>query len=155
MSEQSPLKPLLAINTFVWYSPLDDEALASIAPRIAEWGYNAIELPLEDYGDWRPEPTRTLLEEVGLVPVVCAVMPPGRDLVATQPDILAETQRYLRHCVDVAEAIGASRVVGPMYAAVGRTWRATGCGRVPRPRRTTAKGRGSGSSSTSRSATTP
>ena len=125
MKEVSKHGPRLAINTFVWYSPLSDEALATIAPKIAAWGYDAIEMPLEGYDDWSVESTRALLEELDLAPIVCAVMPEGRNLVATTPQAVAETQRYLRHCVDVASGIGGTRVVGPIYAAVGRTWRIT------------------------------
>ena len=51
--------PLLGDNTFVWCSPLDDSWLRSLAPKIADWGFGAVELPLESIGDWgslaRPE----------------------------------------------------------------------------------------------------
>jgi len=120
-----PGRPLLGVNTFVWYSPLSDAALAEIAPRVAEWGFDAIELPLEGYNDFDPATAQELLSRLGLRPVVCVVMPPGRELVAADAGVVDETQRYLRHCIDVAVTIGADRVVGPMYASVGRTWRAT------------------------------
>ncbi len=116
-------QPVFAVNTFVWYSPLTDASLAAIAPRIAEWGFEAIELPLEAVGDWDPSRTRDVLAANGLAPVVCAVMPLGRELVAASPEVVTSTQAYLLHCVDVAATIGARCVVGPIYAGVGRTWR--------------------------------
>jgi D-psicose/D-tagatose/L-ribulose 3-epimerase len=51
------------------------------------------------------------------------VMPPGRNLVACSDEERRSTQAYIASCIDAARTIGATRVVGPMYAAVGRTWR--------------------------------
>jgi D-psicose/D-tagatose/L-ribulose 3-epimerase len=116
-------RPLIGINTFVWHSPINDVELADVARRIAGWGYEAIEIPLENPGDWDPETTRDLLDGLGLTPVVCGVMAPGRELAVAPDHVVAETQDYLRHCVDVAATIGAKYVVGPLYTSVGRTWR--------------------------------
>jgi D-psicose/D-tagatose/L-ribulose 3-epimerase len=115
--------PLLAVNTFLWHSPLTSAALAETAPRVADWGYDAIELPLESPGDWDAAAGGELLERLGLLPVICAVMPPGRELVAATPEVVAHTQQYVRDCIDVAVTMGAAHVVGPIYAGVGRTWR--------------------------------
>jgi len=32
---------------------------------------------------------------------------------------------YMKHCIDAAVTLGAPAVVGPLYAAVGRTWQST------------------------------
>ena len=45
----------IGVNTFVWYSPLTDDDLAVIVPRAAGWGFETIELVLENAGDWSPE----------------------------------------------------------------------------------------------------
>jgi D-psicose/D-tagatose/L-ribulose 3-epimerase len=116
-------RPLLAVNTFVWHSPVRTEELDVIARRIADWGFDAIEIPIEQPGDWDPARAREVFDEVGLVPAICAVMAPGRELAAASDDTIAQTQEYLRHCVDVAHAVGSTRVVGPIYTSVGRTWR--------------------------------
>ena len=41
----------LGVNTWVWTSPLTDENLPGLARRIADLGFDAIELPLENVGD--------------------------------------------------------------------------------------------------------
>ncbi|MDQ0028483.1 sugar phosphate isomerase/epimerase family protein [Arthrobacter bambusae] len=115
--------PKLAVNTFVWCSPLTPEWLDQLVPKISAWGFEAIELPLESIGDWDSEATGQLLRDYALEPVICAVMPPGRDLIACPGSVREETQDYLRSCVEAAITVGSTRVVGPMYAAVGRTWR--------------------------------
>jgi D-psicose/D-tagatose/L-ribulose 3-epimerase len=114
----------IGINPWVWASPVDDAALARLVPRIAAWGFDAIELPIEQVGDWDPVSTRALLDAHGLRAVaVCAVTPPGRELVCADDATVKATQQYLCSCVDAAVAVGASAVGGPVYASVGRTWR--------------------------------
>lgn len=114
----------IGVNPWVWSSPVDDAALADLVPRIAAFGFEAVELPIEQPGDWDPARTRELLASHDLVAAaVCAVTPPGRDLVAAAPDVVAATVAYLKTCVDSAAAVGAPCVGGPVYAAVGRTWR--------------------------------
>jgi D-psicose/D-tagatose/L-ribulose 3-epimerase len=112
----------LGANTWIWTSPLTDAWLAEFAPRIREWGFDVIELPIENLDDWDPEPTRELLHALGLGATTCLVMPPGHDLVSDDRQQVADTQRYLRSCLDIASAIGAGVVAGPAYAPVGRTW---------------------------------
>lgn len=114
----------IGVNPWVWASPVDDEALAELIPRIAAFGFEAVELPLEQPGDWDPVRTRDLLASHRLAAAaVCAVTPPGRDLVAAPPAVVESTAAYLRTCVDSAVAVGAPCVGGPVYASVGRTWR--------------------------------
>lgn len=112
----------IGVNTWVWTSPLTDQSLAQLAPRIAEMGFDAVELPLESPGDWDAGRTRDLLAELGLDPVVVGAMGPGRSLLARAGDVDA-TQQYLRACLAAATTLGATRVAGPFYAPTGVTWR--------------------------------
>src|SRR5690606_36762642 len=61
-----PLSCSIGVNTWVWASPLDDEALARMAPRIRERGFDTIELPVKALGDWDPGRTADLLGALGL-----------------------------------------------------------------------------------------
>ncbi|MDG4857960.1 sugar phosphate isomerase/epimerase [Streptomyces sp. T-3] len=116
--------PQLGANPWIWHSPVDTAALTEVLPRLAGWGFDCVELPLEQTGDWDPAGTAKLLQSTGLNPAaVIAVLPPGRDLVATDPETVRATQDYLRRCVDAAHVVGAHVVAGPIYASVGRTWR--------------------------------
>jgi D-psicose/D-tagatose/L-ribulose 3-epimerase len=121
----------IGVNPWVWTSPVDDAALAELVPRIAGFGFDAVELPIEQPGDWDPVRTRDLLAAHGLSAAgVCAVTPPGRDLVDAAPRVVEATVTYLKGCVDSAVAVGAPSVGGPVYASVGRTWRMTAAERV-------------------------
>ncbi|PJJ70991.1 D-psicose/D-tagatose/L-ribulose 3-epimerase [Diaminobutyricimonas aerilata] len=114
---------ILGVNTWVWTSPLTDESLDRLARHVASLGFDAIELPLENPGDWDARRARDLLDELGLAGFVVGAMAPGRDLVAS--DRIGETQEYLRECIRAAEVLGSPVVAGPFYASTGRTWRMT------------------------------
>ena len=75
----------LGANTWIWTSPLTDESLAELAPRIRGWGFDVIELPVENLGDWDPGRTATLLDSLGLSATIVVAMAPGRELVAHRP----------------------------------------------------------------------
>ena len=112
----------IGVNTWVWLSPLDDEALARLAPRVADWGFDTIELPVEAVGDWDPDRTADLIGRLGLEATLALVMGPGRELVRTDAETVLATQEYLRRVVDAAVAVGSPVIAGPAYASVGRTW---------------------------------
>jgi D-psicose/D-tagatose/L-ribulose 3-epimerase len=122
--------PPIGANTWIWESPITDEILASLAPRLHSWGFDTVELPIENLGDWDPERTAELLTSIGLGASICIAMAPGRELCATDDGTIASTQTFLRHCVDAAVTIGSNVIAGPIYASVGRTWRMTGAERA-------------------------
>lgn len=114
----------LGANPWIWHSPVTTEALGETLPRLAGWGFDSVELPLERPDDWEPAAAVKLLDATGLTPAaVVAVMAEERNLVRADQGTVRATQDYLRRCVDAAHAIGAPVVAGPVYAVVGRTWR--------------------------------
>lgn len=119
----------VGVNTWVWESPLTDEALRRLAPQVRGWGFDVLELPVEQPGGWDADAAAQLLADLGLGATVVLVMPPGRELVGADPPTVRQTQDYLRHVVDVAARVGSGVVAGPAYASVGRTWRMDDVGR--------------------------
>lgn len=112
----------IAVNTWVWTSPLTDETLEPLARKAAALGYDALELPLENVGDWDPARARDVLDTVGLGAIVVGAMGPGRSLVARAGEV-GMTRDYLRSCIAAAQVLGAQVVAGPFYAPTGVTWR--------------------------------
>jgi D-psicose/D-tagatose/L-ribulose 3-epimerase len=51
-----------------------------------------------------------------------AAITPERDLIHPDPAIRAGGAAYVRHCIEACHTLGATNLIGPMYAAVGRTW---------------------------------
>ena len=117
------MKRLLGVNTWVWTSPLNDDALSDLARKAAVIGYRALELPVETPGDWDPARAVDVLAKHALTPFVVGAMGGGRNLVSAPAAQIAATQDYLRECIRVASVLGAKIVAGPFYAETGRTWR--------------------------------
>jgi D-psicose/D-tagatose/L-ribulose 3-epimerase len=115
----------IGINTWVWNSPLTDAVLPDLLRSIADLGFDAVELPLENPGDLDPQRTGAAVRDAGLTPYVVGAMAPGRDLVATDAETVRRTQDYLRSCIDLAAVAGATSVCGPFYSQTGRVWRMT------------------------------
>jgi D-psicose/D-tagatose/L-ribulose 3-epimerase len=86
-------------------------------------GFDAVELPLENAGDFTAATVREAVESTGLTPFLVGAMAPGRDLVSAAPASVERTQAYLMACVTLAGSIGSPTVCGPFYAQTGRTWR--------------------------------
>jgi D-psicose/D-tagatose/L-ribulose 3-epimerase len=115
----------LGANAWIWVSPLTDERLTDLAPRVRAWGFDVLELPIEQHGDWDPAHAAEVLQEHGLRPTVAVAMGPGRELCGADAGTVAATQSFLRECVDTAAVLGAGAIAGPIYASTGRTWRMT------------------------------
>jgi D-psicose/D-tagatose/L-ribulose 3-epimerase len=113
----------LGVSTWVWTSPATTEVLETLLPHIASLGFDVIELPIETVGQFDVTRAGELAREHGLEISICAVIGPGRDLLVAGE--AAEGVRYLRSCIDVAQALGSPTVAGPFYSAVGRCWRST------------------------------
>ena len=111
----------IGASTWIWVSPLTDEWLLRLAPRIRDWGFDLIELPIENPGDWDPGRAADLLSGLRLGATICAVMPEGRDLSTTDSGTVRRTQDYLKTCLDHAARVGAHVVGGPVYAPVAHT----------------------------------
>jgi D-psicose/D-tagatose/L-ribulose 3-epimerase len=113
----------IGANTWIWTSPLTDERLVQLAPRLRDWGFDVVELPVEQLGDWSPEHAAEVLAEHGLGASIAVAMAPGRELCGADKDTIAATQAFLRECLDVAATVGAGAIAGPIYTSTGRTWR--------------------------------
>ena len=113
----------LGVSTWLWTSPLTDAMLPELAAHVARLGFDVIELPLENPGDWDAGRARDVLQTHRLAVVVTGTMAPGRNLVAASKAEIAATRNYLRELIDTAATLGAATVAGPFYTAHGRLWR--------------------------------
>lgn len=113
------------INAWVWTSPVTTEELAQLAPKVAEMGFDMIEIPLEDLSDLDYTRGAEIIRECGLGVSACAAMGPDRDLIHPDEPIRVSGMAYLKGAIAACEALGATNLVGPLYATVGRTWQQT------------------------------
>jgi D-psicose/D-tagatose/L-ribulose 3-epimerase len=113
------------VNTWVWTSPLTTAELEKLAPRVAEMGFDWIEAPLESIGDLDHKRGADIVRRHGLGVSACAAMGPDRDLIHPDVAIRKNGMAYLRQAIEATHALGGTNLVGPLYAAVGRTWQQT------------------------------
>jgi D-psicose/D-tagatose/L-ribulose 3-epimerase len=107
------------INTFLFVSPFTGRTL-SILKKVKAWGYDSVEIAVEDPAHFDPAKVKAELDKLGLQsPSVCAVYGPDRDLRGnSRQQTTAKT--YIKKLIDHTVALGGNVVVGPHYSAVGR-----------------------------------
>lgn len=113
------------VNTWVWTAPLTTERLEDLVPKVAGMGFDMVEFPLEGIGDFDYDRARTLTAEYGLSASTCAAMGPDRDLVHPDEAVRKNGVAYLRQAIEATQQVGATNLVGPIYSAVGRKWKAS------------------------------
>src|SRR5699024_11090103 len=92
-----------------------------LADRARGFGFDLLELPVEHPHGWDAGAAAEALAASDMGARIVGAMGPGRDLI--DETARADTQDYLRHCVDVAVRMGSPTVAGPFTARTGRVWR--------------------------------
>ena len=111
---------LFGAGTFIWCSPFSNDTLTLI-DHAKQLGYDVLEICVEDPDTIDTPRILERLQQAGLRATVCGAFGPKRDLSSDDARIRANGLAYLRRCIEIAAALGAGSVVGPMYAAVGKT----------------------------------
>jgi D-psicose/D-tagatose/L-ribulose 3-epimerase len=104
--------------TFIWTSPFTTAQL-DLVERVAELGFDVLELSVEEADLIDPEALREALDRPGLGAVVTGFSTPERDLSSEDSAARAAGVDYAKRCVDVAAAVGASVLAGPLHQPVG------------------------------------
>jgi D-psicose/D-tagatose/L-ribulose 3-epimerase len=112
----------IGITTWIWTAPLTTERFGEVVPHIKTLGFDLVEVPIEGTSDLDYARVAPLVRDLGLGVSICAAISPDRDLIHEDASVRANAMAYIRHCVDAAQTLGATNVVGPLYSAVGRTW---------------------------------
>ncbi len=109
----------LGINTFLFTSPFNNQS-TRLFKQFKRWGFETVELPIEDPSHIDPVSVKRELDKAGLAcGSVCACMGPDRDLRGTAKQQKVG-QKYLKTLIDYAVALGAPSVIGPVYSETGR-----------------------------------
>jgi D-psicose/D-tagatose/L-ribulose 3-epimerase len=107
------------INTFLFTSPYTTRSTMSFA-KVRKWGFDILEIPVEDLAHIDPVRLKRDLEKIGLVcGSVCSCTGGDRDLRGT-PRQQKTAMAYFRALLDYAVVLGAKSIIGPVYSAVGR-----------------------------------
>lgn len=107
------------INTFLFASPFTTESVA-LFPQFKAWGFDSVEIALEDASHIDPVAVKKALDENGLeCSTICAALGPGRDLRGTEEEQQASLA-YMKGVLDVMPILGCKSLIGPLYSSVGR-----------------------------------
>jgi D-psicose/D-tagatose/L-ribulose 3-epimerase len=109
----------LGINTYLFTSPFTTVS-TSLFPLFKKWGYDAVEIALEDPSHINASTVKNALEHNGLTCCsMCAALGPGRDLRGSLKEQRSALD-YLYQLLDNSATVGAPVLIGPLYSSVGR-----------------------------------
>ena len=107
------------INTYLFSSPFTNESVRFFS-KFKEWGFDFVEIAVEDPANIDPVFIRKALDDHGLeCRSVCAATGPGRDLRGNRKEQVTALE-YIKRLIDIAPVLGSSLIAGPIYSAVGR-----------------------------------
>ena len=113
------LSVTFGVSTWLWTSPFNRDTVALFS-KIKDYGFDAVEIPVEDPSLIDLKLVKHALQENGLKPIICGAFGPTRDLTNEDPKYHQTCFDYLDACFEIAAELGSSFVAGPMYAAVGK-----------------------------------
>ncbi|MFO1447435.1 MAG: sugar phosphate isomerase/epimerase family protein [Opitutaceae bacterium] len=107
------------LNSFLYTSPFTTESV-SLFKKFKKWGYDTVEIPIEDPSHIDPVKVKAAADKAGIViGSVCAAMGPGRDFRGT-PEEQKTAMDYCMALIDQAAIMGCPSLIGPVYSVVGK-----------------------------------
>ncbi|MGD0537421.1 MAG: sugar phosphate isomerase/epimerase [Verrucomicrobiota bacterium] len=107
------------INTFLFTSPFTNDS-TRLFPTFKKWGFETVEIAIEDPSHIDPAFVKAELDKAGLVcGSACACLGPDRDLRGT-PEAQKNAMDYMKAVMDQMVVLGCPSLIGPVYSAVGR-----------------------------------
>jgi D-psicose/D-tagatose/L-ribulose 3-epimerase len=109
----------IGINTFLFTSPFTN-ASTSLFAKFKRWGFDTVEIALEDPAHIDAGYVKRQLDRHGLVcGSVCACLGPDRDLRGT-PKQQRTALLYMQALLDQMVMLDCPKLIGPVYSSVGR-----------------------------------
>lgn len=107
------------INTFLFKSPFTNESLP-LLKKFKDWGFDSVEVALEDASHLDPKTFKKALADNGLVCAsMCGAFGPDRDLRGSK-EAQQTSLDYIKSVLDVMAEVGTPVLAGPLYSSVGR-----------------------------------
>ncbi len=107
------------VSTWLWQSPFTTESIL-LFPKIKEMGFDVVEIPVEDPSLIDGETVKNALSDHGLIPTVCGVFGPTKDLTSEDISLHENCFRYVEKCFELCQLLEVDFLAGPMYSAVGK-----------------------------------
>ena len=110
----------IGMNLLLW-TDVPEKRHLPLIQRIKDWGFDGVELPLDDMSNanvkcYAAELGRTGMEATGIVS-----MPAGKADPISEDGVLRQRAvDYVRRCIDIASDLGIAVIGGPLYQGLGR-----------------------------------
>ncbi len=108
----------IGISAFAWTSNFRSSHL-ELLPALKELGLNGVEIPMFDPMKLPATSIRAAFEKNQLECTVCAILPPEINPLSVDHETRRRASEHLKRCVDVAAAMGAKLLGGPLFAPIG------------------------------------
>src|SRR5690606_11426771 len=107
-------------STWLWESPFSTQSIKTLFPKIAQLGFDVVEIAVEDPALIDVKKVKTALTDYGLETVICGAFGNSRDLTNESIQVQQNGLDYIESCLDMCAELGVSFFAGPMYSAVGK-----------------------------------
>ena len=107
-----------AVNTYLWTIHFDETNL-EILDRIAEWGYDGIEIARFELDNLPTKKIRQELEQRNLGCVFCSSLTGELSLISDDKSIRNKALDFIKQAISLAAEMGADILAGPMISPVG------------------------------------
>jgi len=108
------------VSTWLWESPFTTQSIDTLFPKIAQLGFDVVEIAVEDPALIDVKKVKEALNQYGLQTVICGAFGNSRDLTNESKDVQQNGLSYIEACLDMCAELGVSFFAGPMYSAVGK-----------------------------------
>ncbi|WP_257666376.1 sugar phosphate isomerase/epimerase family protein [Parapedobacter tibetensis] len=110
----------LGVSTWLWTSPFHTGEAAELFRKAAAFGYDTIEIAVEDPKLLDVQAIKQELQKNNLEVVICGAFGSTRDLTSDDESLQRNALEYIAECLEITAALGAGFFAGPMYSAVGK-----------------------------------
>ncbi|GAA2080782.1 sugar phosphate isomerase/epimerase [Pseudolysinimonas kribbensis] len=114
----------IGVHGLVFTGRFDAAGIERAITGAARAGFDLIEFPVFDPGEWDVDLTRALLAEHGLQATASLGLPEDRNVSSADPRVAAAGESFLSEVVDVVAGIGGTRLCGVIYGPLAKRFRA-------------------------------
>jgi D-psicose/D-tagatose/L-ribulose 3-epimerase len=110
----------IGVSTWLWTSPFTTDSIEVLFPKIAEMGFDVVEIAVEDPSLIDIVKVKEALQCYNLKALICGAFGPTKDLTHEDTAIHQNCFSYIEACLEFCTELNTGFFGGPMYSAVGK-----------------------------------
>ena len=115
--EKEDLNMRFGLNLLVYTATFSRDQV-DLVRKVADMGYDGVEIPFNDLDVLDPQATRRARESAGIGLTACAVLVPGTSITSADASERKTGVEHLKRMVDITSEMGGDAIGGPIYAPV-------------------------------------